>query len=612
MGVSLIAILLVISTSRGSNLVFHYPQEPKRRDELERIARKSDDLEFGEDLLEDDTMTWPYGTADDADKRSLKSFRSRLEDDNDEYEIIIDNNSGNNDIEHNAIHNKLFGLETSVLATALCPNPKGSSKFQLSIDDLTFVGQPVFMNRANEYKQSEVPLSKNKELTKRNGDSEYSTDLDEDEELLKQFSRLTTSEEPSFEDLTTQTPFNVTSGNNDVSSTSTKQQHSTFFHLVFVLDPPELELCKQVDSIYKYVITRLTAALQYEQQRCGYVRKESELIMSLRDNTDIASMDKLMEITLEKSSLARTIRQVYESISTDSIAHILVNDYIDLSLQLPPLAPTTLFAPNNDMEGNEYTHYPVIAPYHALLLLEDPEEILRSMPLDSNPTLVQLVQILTPTQRLADLCTVVDCSLAQIFRIAAHLIYWRKAKIIDVISVRNIYVVSPTADMNSLPTYIEYFKQHFPPDFDLVKILASLSTPKPYFKNPLVSRELRTLYLEAITYLLKNDLVVQLHAYILLMIPQYIKTGYTKEEFEEKLRNGDYEGSGVSLNAMDETAPISPYDKASDSERVWLNKFVVNQPRETVTMFERYNKIVLFTDNSFTCLLIQLHYIKVN
>ena len=51
--------------------------------------------------------------------------------------------------------------------------------------------------------------------------------------------------------------------------------------------------------------------------------------------------------------------------------------------------------------------------------------------------------------RLADLCTVVDCSLAQIFRIAAHLIYWRKAKIIDVISVRNIYVVSPTADMNS-------------------------------------------------------------------------------------------------------------------------------------------------------------------
>ncbi|CAG8826196.1 34531_t:CDS:2, partial [Racocetra persica] len=286
---------------------------------------------------------------------------SRLEDDNDEFEVIIDNNSGNNDIERNAIH-KLFGLETSVLATALCPNPKGSSKFQLSIDDLTFVGQPVFMNRADENKQNKEATKRtgdnenskrtgdsenskrtgDSENSKRTGDGENSTDLDENEELQKQLSRLTTYEEPPIEEATTQTPFSVTSGNSEVSSTSTNQQH-TFFHLVFVLDPPELELYKQVDSIYKHVITKLTAALQYEQQRY---------------KLDIASMDKLMEITLEKSSLARTIRQVYESISTDSIAHVMVNDYIDLSLQIPPLAPTTLFTPGNEMEVHEYTHYP--------------------------------------------------------------------------------------------------------------------------------------------------------------------------------------------------------------------------------------------------------------
>ena len=101
-----------------------------------------------------------------------------------------------------------------------------------------------------------------------------------------------------------------------------------------------------------------------------------------------------MEITLEKSSLARTIRKVYDAISSDSVAHILINDYIDLSLQIPPLIPTI-----NTSDRHEYAHYPVIAPYHTLLLLEDPEEILKSMPLDANPTLVQLVQILTPTQR---------------------------------------------------------------------------------------------------------------------------------------------------------------------------------------------------------------------
>src|SRR4051812_41985251 len=111
-------------------------------------------------------------------------------------------------------------------------------------------------------------------------------------------------------------------------------------------------------------------------------------------------MDQLMETTIEQSSLAKAIVQVYHSVSTDSIAHVLINDFIDLSLQIPPLAPSRFFSPlDNDRDWYEYAHFPVIAPYHTLLLLEDPEEILKSMPLDANPTLVQLVQILTPVQR---------------------------------------------------------------------------------------------------------------------------------------------------------------------------------------------------------------------
>jgi hypothetical protein len=96
----------------------------------------------------------------------------------------------------------------------------------------------------------------------------------------------------------------------------------------------------------------------------------------------------------------------------------------------------------------EYDKYPVLCPYHTLLLLEDPEEVLKSMPLDSNPTLVQLVQILTPTQSLQELHMLLDCSLAQIYRLAAHLIYWRKAKLIHTIHARNVYAVSPVAKLD--------------------------------------------------------------------------------------------------------------------------------------------------------------------
>src|SRR6185312_8057212 len=53
------------------------------------------------------------------------------------------------------------------------------------------------------------------------------------------------------------------------------------FHLVFVLEPPELELSQQVDKMFKHVIAKITAALYYEQERCDYVRQQSDLIMQL-------------------------------------------------------------------------------------------------------------------------------------------------------------------------------------------------------------------------------------------------------------------------------------------------------------------------------------------
>lgn len=64
--------------------------------------------------------------------------------------------------------------------------------------------------------------------------------------------------------------------------------------------------------------------------------------------------------------------------------------------------------------------------------------------------------------------------------------------------------------------------------------------------------------------------------------------GFTQAEYEEKLRNsGDSE-----FNSSYDTAIISPVEKASDSERDWLNNFVANHPKETVSLFERFVKIL--------------------
>ncbi|KAI7859235.1 nitrogen permease regulator of amino acid transport activity 3-domain-containing protein [Circinella umbellata] len=316
----------------------------------------------------------------------------------------------------------------------------------------------------------------------------------------------------------------------------------TLFHVVFVMSPPDLELNARTDMIYSHVIQRYAAALQYEQLRCGYIQDEFEKILAIRDDAmnKGTPYEQVMQTILLESSLARDIKQIYEAISTNNIAHIIINDFIDLSLQIPVFGETVGVTPADagmglplartqdyyyaslmdiyGMSGYEYDNYPTICPYHTLLLLEDPEEVLKNMPLDASPTLVQLVQILTPTQSLQELHLLLDCSLAQIYRLAAHLIYWRKAKLIHTIHARNIYVVSPQAKLDDLKSLNADFKMHIAiPNLDLPRLLSQLSIAKPL--HMIAPKEFRNQYLEAITYLVRKDLVIQLHMFLVLMAP---------------------------------------------------------------------------------------------
>jgi len=362
--------------------------------------------------------------------------------------------------------------------------------------------------------------------------------------------------------------------NEDDSHSST---HITQFHVVFVISPPDLELNTQIDMLYDHIIKRYTTALRYEQLRCQYVKNEADKVLTIKEEAinQGTPYSQVMQSILAESSLARDIKHIFTALSSNSIAHVIVNDFIDLSLQLPvvgnqPKLSMMLQYPGATNPVNEsvasiygvgayeYDKYPVLCPYHTLLLLEDPEEVLKSMPLDSNPTLVQLVQILTPTQSLQELHMLLDCSLAQIYRLAAHLIYWRKVKLIHAIHARNVYAVSPVADMDKLKELEGDFKLHIQ-SVDLATLLAQLSSAKPlYMVAP--SKEVRQQYCEAITLLLKFDIVIQLHMYLVLL-PS------TKE---------------MSPNSVSEDQlGTSPGDD-------WVKRFASEKaPREVAELFER-------------------------
>ncbi|KAF9922373.1 Nitrogen permease regulator 3 [Linnemannia zychae] len=375
-----------------------------------------------------------------------------------------------------------------------------------------------------------------------------------------------------------------------VSTPATHFQQMSYFHVVFVLKPPELQLNLVADQVYNNIACKLTAALRYEELNSQYVSQEATKILAIREEAAQAGLTlaQFHDQVLSISSLARAVRSIYDCVSADKVCHIVLNDSIDVSLQIPHLAPLprssgymtrriqnslngdspTALASNNiynssNIPGSqqalmtplttqyggvggmgymmddyeigiayEYENFPVLLPYHTLLLLEDPEEILKDIPLDANPTLVKLVQILVPYQCLDELQYILDCSMAQIYRLASHLIYWRKAKLIDQIRVNNVYVVAPQAEINE--SLAIDFSQHFP-TLSLPNILHELSTPKAYkahIPGAGKDKEVQTVYLEMLTYLLRKDLVVQLHTYILIMVPEYIKLGCSIEDYE--------------------------------------------------------------------------------
>ncbi|KAJ2957961.1 hypothetical protein NQZ79_g6399 [Umbelopsis isabellina] len=504
MASSLLAILLVISSTRGHHYVFSYPPDPQRK-RTHKQPNSSENV---------------YGLGWQTTEHINNSS-------SDQY--------GGRDV--------VFGIDTGFLADALAPKtPLRDRKFQMSIDDLTFVGHPVSLT-ADDQQQQQIRRQAAEEAAANRRTSKGS-------------------------DATT----------DDDSHSSTT--HITQFHVVFVLSPPDLQLNSQIDMFYDHIIKRYTTALRYEQLRCEYVKHEADKVLVIKEEAfnKNTPYSQVMQSILAESSLARDIKHIFTALSTNSIAHVIVNDFIDLSLQLPVVGNQQKLSmllqypgatnPVNESVASiygvgtyEYDKYPILCPYHTLLLLEDPEEVLKSMPLDSNPTLVQLVQILTPTQSLQELHMLLDCSLAQIYRLAAHLIYWRKAKLIHTIHARNVYAVSPVAKLDNLKELEADFQLHVP-GLDLPILLAQLSSAKPlYMVAP--AKELRQQYCEAITYLLRFDIVIQLHMYLML-VASAKEVAPTTTGSEEQL------GS-------------SPGDD-------WVKRFASDKaPREVAELLERTN-----------------------
>ena len=121
----------------------------------------------------------------------------------------------------------------------------------------------------------------------------------------------------------------------------------------------------------------------------------------------------LIDVCLSRSLLACELKDIYHKLNEDGWAHFSLNRWMPLSIVLrdPSAYPST-----------------PIRPYHTLLLLEDESSVLSTLPTDASPQVALLVEKCNAMKSFQNLHDESGISLAHIFRMSAHLVYWGKGR----------------------------------------------------------------------------------------------------------------------------------------------------------------------------------------
>jgi hypothetical protein len=469
-----------------------------------------------------------------------------------------------------SIYETVLGFDTELLSNIFCPKHSlCNKKFKLTVDEYTFLGLPSLITESNsEY----LTIPTNGVLSRNSSDHNLL--------LYQHDSALPSPVNPKNGHISPPTSAKSNTRNNSLTADTYYQHQTTMFNIIFCLKTSEVSE-NWINQFYNQVVSKFITALQYEQKRCNYVQQQTTTILNLVDDAHANRMapDQLMEKLEVHSALARDISQLFSDITAQQVCYLAINDYLTLTLKAPIWYQTTDFFRD---AVDDRRAYPSLRPHHALLLLSTKEEIFNSLSPDCSPLLIRLIHAISPNLSLSDLHELLDCSLAQIYRLSAHLIYWNKAKLIDVINLKNVYMVNPEVSFENLKELADKFSQQFP-QFNLIQLLQGMNYPKP-FSSLIQTNDARDKYLEIAEFLLRYRLVIQLHTYIYFMIPYHVKMGFDQGGSYMDTASGDHIPYHVPI---DRTALASPPGQAGELEKEWIQRVVQTKPKEIRNLFFR-------------------------
>lgn len=477
----------------------------------------------------------------------------------------------------------ILGIGRSYLCEMLCPpRQMCNTRFEIKINDTIFLGLPIRALEDGSWTNRKKKRSKAR-ISKKSLSRHTSLQHDPNERDFK-------IEAKDIE-------------NNVLSSMD-------MFHFVFIMNPPVTESNYRTDLMFYCVVLRLSLVLKQEQLKHDYLGSQVRLINKLKEEYWTQSLPmNLNSFLVERSSLCRMISECCVQISNNNIAHLYMNGKLR-SFQIPIKTefhslpgPTTPYLPGSHIssitrmladlglvnmgetgkyEGNqlngtgsednipshnyfsssnnlvdneelfndntEFDADDIV--YYALLLLDDPENIIRDMQAKHLSILANFIRMIKPTDTLIRLAhnfkpkgienVRFELVLYQVKSFAFHLIYWRRARVILPLSARSVYIVSPIAPIAfNFQVDIKKFKQTFPllpslPNF--LKLLSSHSKKPRQFATIIPSKDHHDGYLSGLAWLLRHGYCTQLHTYLWLKVSRKVRMK-VEEDMEKEGSN---------------------------------------------------------------------------
>lgn len=548
---ALLAILLVAQGRTGSNaqLVFHYPPDPLA------AARTAEAISLAEDDEEDSS------SSDSEDSSSDDDFELFIKRINHTAPANPDSRSQNSDEDDEDVQVKrgsvdsegwkppwepLLGLGEDGLVSLLTPGRAWHKRrFELGINDLTFLGRPVYAREEGYWRKPRV--KKQRSLVE--DDAQHSSDTAVSDSGIDDGNN---SPDGSSEG-------HVRDKKAKSTSESTKTQ-LTMFHLVFVMDPSPLEHSLRVKDMYDHVVKKLSKVLKWEQSHHNYVWEQSELLQSIKSTHahQQSSTRTLYTEMMRKSSLAAAIAKVFDNISASKIAAITLSSKLSVSLQIPPVTSTSYLpsltepplepglwlttatdpaSTEADMDTASSSGALQLSKNFTLLLKASPQKILKDIQAAGGPLAMPLTNFISnakPTKSFYKISVLSGINLSDIQHLARHLVYWRRAIAIPPLHQRDTYIVSPNANMQKLVGACKTYEATFPMMPSLPKMLSVLSgTPSPY--GALIpSSDHKEEYYRVLEWLVREGWVTQLRTFALVRIDPEVKKAVREKEREEK------------------------------------------------------------------------------